>query len=324
PGRVQTVAGNLNTEGTGVNTVTYMSLNSAPITATTNITPTTGTQSKTVTNGQCSYLKEFYTSNPTSKSLDEKTLCLKGSVVRVVYDPNQKEWEYTCRGENGGTNSVCSVGLSKVMNSAPVEENSCQLKEGAELPLDACVLGDTKNMFSFYSYLSCLNVVAKKASCKEAGCNDNAKRQEFIYIADRIRGIPLGDKGYTCRKLFNDTIKGVGTWVCEAAEKAQIAELISNKNTAFRPLETLTRAEAYAIALKSVCIQPLTESKNWQTNVINTAKKYDFTTRTVANFEPKRPISRGETYALAVNMIEWKTKNPDSCGALPDSLVCEI
>lgn len=68
-------------------------------------------------------------------------------------------------------------------------------------------MGSRNDMFSFHKYLSCLNVVSQKTSCKAAGCNDNAKRQEFIYIADRIRGIPLGDTEYKCQKLFNDTIK---------------------------------------------------------------------------------------------------------------------
>lgn len=119
----------------------------------------------------------------------------------------QKEWSYTCRGKNGGDNAVCSVSLSKAMNSAPVQNDSCQLKEGAELPLETCMMGNKSNMFNFHSYLACLNIVTSKTSCKDAGCTLNAKRQEFVYIIDRIRGIPLGDTTYKCENLFKDTPK---------------------------------------------------------------------------------------------------------------------
>lgn len=69
--------------------------------------------------------------------------------------------------------------------------------------------------------------------------------------------------------------------MCEVVEKAQTAELISATNKQFRPNDTMTRAEAYSVLLKSICIHPQTTSQNWQTEVAKTALKYGFTTRSV-------------------------------------------
>lgn len=308
PGRVQTVAGNQNTENTGSNTIMY-GLGSAPV-------PTTVS---TAVNGQCSSLSKFPTTNPTATSLSKQTLCATGTAGTVRYNTAKREWAYTCRGTNNGTSAVCAVKLQ--LNSAPIA--TCTPKTVAELPFDSCDLGNTSTMFSFQKYLSCLNVVPVKKSCADAGCTINAKRQELIYIAARIRGIPLDESSYDCQHNQTDTVKGVPTWVCEVAEKSQVADLISSTNKTFRPLDTMTRAEAYSVLMKSICVQPETTSKNWQTEVAKAAKTYGFTTRTVATFEPNRSILRQELWILATRVAQWGSENPGNCEALPDELLCE-
>jgi hypothetical protein len=79
------------------------------------------------------------------------------------------------------------------------------------------------------------------------------------------------ETGYQCQKRYNDTVKNAPSWVCEVAEKANIADLITSANKSFRPLDTMSRAEAYAVLLKSICITLDTSSTNWQTNVAKTA-----------------------------------------------------
>lgn len=151
---------------------------------------------------------------------------------------------------------------------------ACDLKPVEELPFGRCNIGSGNNIFKFHTYLSCLNIVDEKASCTEAGCTQNAKRQDLIYIASRIRGIPLDlSSDYQCENRYSDTARGVPSWVCEVAEKSQTAGLITSANKKFRPLDTMTRSEAYAVLLKSVCIIPETTSTNWQTNIAKTAFK---------------------------------------------------
>ncbi|MEI6711809.1 MAG: hypothetical protein WCK88_06600, partial [bacterium] len=244
PGRVQTVAGNLNTEGTGVNTVTY------------------GTA---VATAECSSLRSLTTSAPSSTSLSGQILCNSGTPSAVSYNSSQLQWTYQCRSTVDGTTASCTV--SAHLNSAP----SCTLKPVTELPFSECSIGSTGNIFNFHKYLSCLGVVAVKASCADAGCTQDAKRQELVSIAVRLRGIPL-ESDYQCQKSHTDTVKGVASWVCEAAEKAQMAGLISATNKQFRPLDTMTRSEAYSVLMKSICVHPDTTYLNWQTKVAQAAK----------------------------------------------------
>lgn len=294
-GRVQTVAGNLNTENTGSNTVTY------------------GTAAATA---ECSSLRKFTTSTPKSTSLNGQTLCNRGTPSSVAYNSSGLKWTYQCRSTTDGTTTSCTVGA--LLDSAP----TCALKSVDELPFDDCSIGSTSNMFNFHKYLSCLDIVPERESCTDAGCTQNAKRQELISIGVRLRGIPL-ESDYKCQKSHTDTVRGVSSWVCEAAEKAQIAGLISQTNTQFRPLDTMTRSEAYSVLMKSICIHPETTYKNWQTEVAKAAKEYGFTTRTVATFEPNRQILRQELYVLAARLAEYSAENPGTCDELPKELICE-
>lgn len=177
-------------------------------------------------------------------------------------------------------------------------------------------------MFYFYKYLDCLGI-AEKSYCTSAGCTQEAKRQELVYLADRLRGIPL-DSDYECQSNHTDTERGVASWVCETAEKAQVAGLISESNTKFRPLDTMTRAEAYSVLMKSICIHPETTYRNWQTEVAKAAKEYGFTSRTLSTFEPNRQILRQELYALTARLAEYHAENPDDCDPLPEELICEV
>lgn len=129
-------------------------------------------------------------------------------------------------------------------------------------------------MYNFQKYLSCLNVIPAKKSCADAGCTINAKRQELIYMAARMRGIPLDESTYDCQKNQNDTVKGVPSWVCEVAEKSQAAGLISSANKSFRPLDPMSRAEAYSVLMKTICVHPKTTDQNWQVEVARAAIKY--------------------------------------------------
>jgi hypothetical protein len=50
-----------------------------------------------------------------------------------------------------------------------------------------------------------------------------------------------------------------------------MAQLISAINTQFNPLRPVSRAEAYSMMMKSVCIQLITTEKNWEQEVIKKA-----------------------------------------------------
>lgn len=296
PGRVQTNAGSLNNESTGTNTVTY------------------GTITPPTTTAECSDLRSFRVTNPRSNSLDDEDLCNRGNPTSVSYSTSREQWTYQCRGSDG-TSASCTV--------AAIIEEEPETCEAKELPFNKCSITNTRNIYYFYEYLDCLGV-AENSSCNRSyGCPQEAKRQELVYIADQLRGIPLDEKNYECQGNHTDTERGVEDWVCEAAEKAQIAELISTTNTKFRPKDTMTRAEAYSVLMKSICVHPDTDYRNWQTKVAQEAKELGFTVRSVSTFEPNKLILRQELYALAARIAEYKDENGDECDDLPDELICE-
>jgi len=282
---------------------------------------TYGTVSATA---ECSTtLTRFTTSRPISTSLNGQILCKTGTSSSVSYNSSNLKWTYQCRGTDGSDVS-CSV--NAVLNAAPPENSVCDADqeeiEVLELPFGKCSLTNTSNLYYFYEYLDCLGIAEKSSCNKSNGCPQEAKRQELVYIADQLRGIPLDDN-YDCQGSYTDTERGVASWVCEAAEKAQIAELISTTNTKFRPLDTMTRAEAYSVLMKSICIHPDTDYRNWQTKVAQEARELGFTVRTVSTFEPNKLILRQELYALAARIAEYKEENPETCDALPKELICE-
>lgn len=80
------------------------------------------------------------------------------------------------------------------------------------------------------------------------------------------------EKEYTCLNLFTDTAgKSVPFYTCQVAEKAQATKIISETNTEFNPLKPVSRIEAYAIMMKSICVMPETTNTNWQKEVIKKA-----------------------------------------------------
>ncbi len=204
---MQALSGNSNLDSIGTNTLTYKTI-SAP-------TPTTRTPTSTPadTSAACSnMLKKLTTSKPTSSSLSGKTLCKKGTPSRVTYDASGLKWTYQCRATDGST-ADCTVAAT--LSSAP----ACTPKSVEEPLYDQCSLTNTSNVFSFYKYLDCLGI-AEKSSCASSGCPQEAKRQELVYLAARLRSIPL-ETGYQCQKKYTDTsAKGVPSWVCEVAEKS--------------------------------------------------------------------------------------------------------
>ena len=79
-------------------------------------------------------------------------------------------------------------------------------------------------------------------------------------------------RDYTCQKLHTDTFGDlVPSYTCQVAEKAQAVKMISETNKEFNPLKPVSRIEAYAIMMKSICVQPDTAITPWQSSVIQKA-----------------------------------------------------
>lgn len=152
-------------------------------------------------------------------------------------------------------------------------------------------------------------VTEQKIETATGGAEPFGTREKTIDIAIKFSGIEVTGL-YICQNRFTDTPT---PYSCEVAEKAQFAGLISQERTTFHPTRSVTRVEAYAIFMKSICVAPETNENNWQKLIIKKAIELGFTTRTIDTFRPNRTISTPEMFALAQKIGEWKKNNPDSC-----------
>lgn len=110
-------------------------------------------------------------------------------------------------------------------------------------------------------------------------------RAETIAIALLLNGIELPEN-HTCKDFFTDVTKvSVDNWICRAVEVAAANGVISTENQYFRPNETVSRAEAFAILYDASNFQPeeiltnfyYTESGivDWQKNIFQSIYNSD-------------------------------------------------
>jgi subtilisin family serine protease len=117
---------------------------------------------------------------------------------------------------------------------------------------------------------------------------------------------------YVCRGWYVD-IGLTPSYACQVIEEAAKKQLITRANTLFRPSDTLSRAEAYAILMKSICIVPDGSSPDWQTNIARKAREHGFTVRDSETFEPERPLLVSEMYAIVSQMVKYREKEGHTC-----------
>lgn len=158
---------------------------------------------------------------------------------------------------------------------------------------------------------------------------DTATRAETLSIAlgmkrvDRVPVATVSESAY--QRAFTDVgIDGQPSWITPVVETALAHGLISSKNTVFRPTQSVTRAEAYAMMMKSVCVPALPldqKSNDWQKDIYTQAKQLGFTTREWSTFRPNRAVYRGEIFTFASRIADWAettggcTPRPAECSA---------
>jgi len=168
----------------------------------------------------------------------------------------------------------------------------------------------------FHHNLSCLGIIREQDNCDDADCTLTAPRRELIGIAVRLRGIPLVDD-YQCQNLYAD-LAGEPDWSCQVIERARDYDIISPNRTHARPARVMTRAEAFAILMKSVCVDvegvdtmtyPEVMTLDWQKRVIWQAMRHGFTLRDEYTFEENRPMLMQELYTVASRVTQWARVN---------------
>ena len=93
-------------------------------------------------------------------------------------------------------------------------------------------------------------------------------------------------------------------------------------NKEFKPTSNVSRSEAYAMLMASVCMKPTTKNTDWQKNIWQAARTYGLTTRELADFAPNAPILTQELFALAAKTADW-AEQTGGCNPRPAACLTE-
>lgn len=123
---------------------------------------------------------------------------------------------------------------------------------------------------------------------------------------------------------FTDVNSSQNSDIQAMVETALKYKITTSANTEFRPTSNVSRAEAYAMLMSSVCMKTHTKDADWQKNIWASAKTFGLTTRELANFEATKPILTQELMTIAVRTADWAEKtggcNPRPNACLQDFL----
>jgi S-layer homology domain len=118
---------------------------------------------------------------------------------------------------------------------------------------------------------------------------------------------------------FSDVNSKTNSSLQAMVETALKYKITSTANKEFRPQSNVSRAEAYAMLMSSVCLKQTAKDTDWQKNVWQSAKTYGLTTRDLAVFEPTKPILTQELFTLATRIADWAEKTG---GCTPRANAC--
>jgi hypothetical protein len=151
-----------------------------------------------------------------------------------------------------------------------------------------------------------------------------AARKEVVGIAVKMKRIE-GKNISLVQDLseVQSTYSDVGTesdsaaWIAPVVATALKYGMVTSKRSVFEPERSVTRAEAFAMIMKSVCMLPVMEntSANWQENVYATAARNGVTIRDTSTFAPNAPILRSELVTISSRTADWaeRTGGCDPC-----------
>lgn len=116
----------------------------------------------------------------------------------------------------------------------------------------------------------------------------------------------------TSSQRAQDTYTDVGhgndsaEWIAPVVATALKYDIISSERKTFEGDRSVTRAEAYAMIMKSVCMNVTQNtSSDWRKNVHTLAQEQGLTIKSWETFSPERPILRQELFVLASRAGDW-------------------
>ena len=136
-------------------------------------------------------------------------------------------------------------------------------------------------------------------------------------MAVKMKKVPLVDpKDY--KNSFTDVNAQTNSALEPTVETALKYNIITSANKEFHPTSNVSRAEAYAMLMSSVCLKPTATNADWQKNIWQAAKTYGLTTRELSAFEPTKPVLTQELYVMASKVADWAEKT-GGCTSRPQA-----
>ncbi len=214
------------------------------------------------------------------------------------------------------------------MDSAPSKDVK-KIEDTSQSDTDGhpeCFMPEYPTFKQAKDYLVCDNIITPREREAEYEYGRPAYRKELLGIATTIHlKHPSAQEKVHLSKLSLDIsdaprsslnysyhfldigLAGQPTWVSQTVEKGVVFGLISNENTHFRPDDTSTRAESFAMLMKSVCMDPdQSIQKNWHQRVYEIAFNNGITSRSWQDFAPNAPILRQEIFLMTARLDRWK------------------
>lgn len=111
---------------------------------------------------------------------------------------------------------------------------------------------------------------------------------------------------------------GQADWIRPVAETALYYNIISRDRTIFEPDRNITRAEAYAVMTKAICVTTdIKPDETWQQAIYRLAQKNNLTVRNWNTFESERFITRQELFTIASKVADLAERT-GGCNPKPE------
>mgnify|MGYP000738767927 CR=1 FL=1 len=140
--------------------------------------------------------------------------------------------------------------------------------------------------------------------------DDTSPRKEVIGVAVKMRKTQGQSVSFIepdkYQNIYTDidstmrTLLSQADWIQPVAETALYYNIISQDRTIFEPDRDITRAEAYSVITKAICVTTDAKSgETWQQAIHRLAQENNLTIHTWDTFEPERSITRQELFTIA-------------------------
>lgn len=191
-----------------------------------------------------------------------------------------------------------------------------------------CVTDLSSATFSdFAANAACEGFITQKDNAAAYELTKSAPRQEVVAVAVKMlkkdgKRVEITTPENYKHHFVDIGVEGQASWIQPIVETALINNIISDARNTFQPENSVTRAEAYAMLMASVCMKPSNTGSTWQQNIYNTAEDVGLTTRTWSTFEPENAIMRQDLFVVASRVADWAEKT-GGCNPKPSECVAE-